>query len=56
MIFNFNSKTEITHSFDESMFTELTTMENVAASALTTIYGNGYITLKKRDGTDAKSI
>ena len=56
MIFNFNSKTEITHSFDESMFTQLTTMENVAASALTTIYGNGYITLKKRDGTDAKSI
>ena len=56
MIFNFNSKTEITHAFDESMFTQLTTMANVTASNLKTIYGNGFVTLKKRDGTDAKDL
>ena len=56
MIFNYSNDINITQSFDESMFTELTTMANVAAKDLKTIYGNGYITLKKREGTDAKSL
>jgi hypothetical protein len=56
MIFNFNSKTVITHAFDESVFTELTTVENIAAADLTTIYGNGYITLKKTGGPDAQYL
>ena len=56
MIFNFNTKTEITHAFDESVFTQLTTVENVAAANLKTIYGNGYIILKKTGGPDAQNL
>lgn len=56
MIFNFNTKTEITHSFEESDFNQLTTVSGVTGDNLQTIYGNGYIILRKTAGTDAQPL
>ena len=54
MIFNFSNT--VSQSFNQDDFNQLTTVENIAAKDLTTIYGNGYITLKKTDGPDAQYL
>ena len=55
MIFNFNSKTEITHSFDDNVFTKLTTVVEKSGS-IGTINGTGYIILRKTWGNNNNTI
>ena len=47
MIFNYSSDITVTHSFDEGDFNQLTTVTNVTGDKLPTIYGSGYITLRR---------
>lgn len=56
MIFNFNSKTEITHSFDESDFNQLTTVSGVTGDKLPTITGCGYMMLRRVAGSSTGTL
>ena len=53
MIFNFNNDVNITHSFDDSVFNQLTTVPAITGDKLPTIYGSGYITIKRISSTGA---